>query len=315
MPWFGRVGPVAVAVVLAAVPAAVPGRAAPVGDVVLNIGHRGASGHAPEHTIPAYDLAIELGADYLEQDLQLTQDGVLVVLHDTTLDRTARGPAEDCTGPVGTKTLAQIKRCDVGSWFNEANPERGRPEFVGLAIPTLDEVFSRYRRRVNYYIETKTPEAADRMEERLLALLAKHRLLGPARRWKVLIQSFSAASLEKMHGLEPSLPLVQLGFFPAPGPAFDAALDAVAAYAVGIGPPAGLVEPSLVDGAHARCLDVHPWTVNDSTAMTMLVAAGVDGLFTNFPDRLDETLGANALRAKKAARRAARARKRCVRGK
>ena len=95
---------------------------------VLAIGHRGASGYAPEHTIASYDLALALGADYIEQDLQLTKDGVLVVLHDPTLDRTARGPAENCTGSRrSTKTLAQIKTCDVGSWFNDAFPEYARP--------------------------------------------------------------------------------------------------------------------------------------------------------------------------------------------
>ena len=87
--------------------------AAHAADSVLNIGHRGASGYAPEHTIPSYDLALRLGADYIEQDLQLTSDGVLVCMHDTTLDRTARGAPENCTGPVSSKTLAQVKTCDV----------------------------------------------------------------------------------------------------------------------------------------------------------------------------------------------------------
>src|SRR5215211_3688710 len=104
---------------------------------VLNVGHRGASGCAPEHTIPAYDLALRLGADYIEQDLQMTGDGVLVVLHDETLDRTARGSGRDCAGPVITKTLEQIKTCDVGSWFNEAYPQYAKDEHVGLRIATL----------------------------------------------------------------------------------------------------------------------------------------------------------------------------------
>src|SRR5439155_1528352 len=130
---------------------------------VLNIGHRGASGYAPEHTFASYDLALKLGADYIEQDVQMTSDGVLVVTHDETLDRTARGPAEDCTGPVKTKTLAQIKRCDAGSWFG--------PQFEGERIPTLEEVFQRYGRQANYYIETKSPEIYPGMEEALLALL------------------------------------------------------------------------------------------------------------------------------------------------
>jgi glycerophosphoryl diester phosphodiesterase len=281
---------------------------------VLNIGHRGASGYAPEHTLPAYDLALALGADYIEQDLQLTSDGVLVVLHDVTLDRTARGPAANCTGLVSTKTLAQIKTCDVGTWFNEAKPEHARPEFVGLQIPTLDEVFRRYRRRVNYYIEPKSPDAADRMEERLLALLDEHRLLRPAaRRWKVLIQSFSAASLQKIHALEPSLPLIQLALVLGTGAALEESLDAIAGYAVGVGPAAVVMDPSVVAAAHARCLGVHPWTVNQSADMTTLVAAGVDGMFTNVPDELDAVLGPAALRAKKAARRAAKNRTTCLR--
>src|SRR6185436_18987798 len=80
---------------------------------VLDIAHRGASGHAPEHTFAAYDRAVKMDADYIEQDLQMTADGVLVVLHDETLDRTT-----DCTGPVKSKTLAEIKQCDAGSWFS-----------------------------------------------------------------------------------------------------------------------------------------------------------------------------------------------------
>ena len=146
-----------------------------------------------------------MGADYIEQDLQLTSDGVLVVLHDSTLDRTARGLPANCTGLVSDKTLAQIKTCDVGRWFNDANPTEARAEYVGLTIPTLEELFQHYGHRVNYYIETKSPDAADHMEERLLALLGQYDLLRPAAsRWKVLVQSFSAASLQKVHGLGPA---------------------------------------------------------------------------------------------------------------
>lgn len=287
--------------------------AAAAADPVLNIGHRGASGYAPEHTLASYDLARALGADYLEQDLQLTSDGVLVVLHDETLDRTARGPVENCTGLVNTKTLAQIKTCDVGSWFNDANPGLARAEYVGLQIPTLEEVFARYRRRVNYYIETKSPDTADRMEERLLALMAQYRLLKPAaRRWRVLIQSFSAASLEKIHALDPSLPLIQLVAGLGTSPALEANLDAIAAYAVGVGPLSATVDPAVVAAAHARCLDVHPYTVNQQSEMAALIATGVDGMFTNVPDQLDLVLGENALRAKRAARRAKRAHAACV---
>ena len=104
---------------------------APPGAQVLNIRHRSASGRRPNARW-RLDLAIRQGADYIEQDLQLTKDGVLVVLHDETLDRTARGAAGNCTGRVDTKTLEQIKTCDVGSWFNEAFLARARPEYAGL---------------------------------------------------------------------------------------------------------------------------------------------------------------------------------------
>jgi glycerophosphoryl diester phosphodiesterase len=102
--------------------AAIPAHAA---DPVLNIGHRGASGYAPEHTIPSYDLALALGADYIEQDLQLTSDGVLVVLHDTTLDRTARGLPENCTGDVswisgsdGSSAWIFSRLCALKDWIS-----------------------------------------------------------------------------------------------------------------------------------------------------------------------------------------------------
>src|ERR671916_500502 len=124
-----------------------PGKKASADAPVLNIGHRGASGYAPEHTFAAYDLALKLGADYIEQDLQMTKDGVLVVLHDDTLDRTATGPARNCTGLVIEKTLAQLKTCEVGRWFNRAYPLYARPEYAGMRIPTLEEVFQRYGAR------------------------------------------------------------------------------------------------------------------------------------------------------------------------
>jgi glycerophosphoryl diester phosphodiesterase len=281
-------------------------------DRVLAVGHRGASGYAPEHTIASYDLALELGADYIEQDLQLTKDGVLVALHDPTLNRTARGTPQNCTGLVIEKTLAQIKTCDVGSWFNQAFPQAAKPEYIGLTIPTLEEVFERYRHRANYYIETKNPEEAPQMEEKLLALLEKFNLRDNAvKRNQVLIQSFSAASLQKIHSLDAELPLIQL--FPGASSAtIRGTLDQVKTYAVGIGPSQGSVDAALVAAAHARCLDIHPYTVNDPTAMANLVALGVDGMFTNFPDRLNALLANAQAQGKQGAENAADAHRDCL---
>ncbi len=257
------------------------------------IAHRGASGHAPEHTFAAYDQALLLGADYLEQDIAMTTDGVLVCLHDATLERTARGPQENCTGRVDTKTLAQLKTCDMGTWFNEAYPDRARPEYVGLEMPTLEEVFQRYGNQMNYYIETKTIGTLQPMEAELLRLINAYGLReGAVSRRQVLVQSFTPESLLRMRALDPEIPLIQL----MPG-ASSVILPLAAAYAFGIGPPENEVTQSLVDQAHALGLAVHPYTVNGSDDLARIGALCVDGMFTNFPDRYRELLDAGAFAA------------------
>jgi glycerophosphoryl diester phosphodiesterase len=251
------------------------------------IAHRGASAYAPEHTFAAYDLALEQGADYIEQDIQLTADGELVVMHDDTLDRTARGPAESCTGSVHDKTLEQLRQCDVGSWFNEAHPELADPAFVGLRIPTMREVIERYGPDVRYYVETKAPDVQPGMEKALLDLLDETGLTDKqavASR-QVLIQSFSAESLQRIHDERPDLPLVLL-LYVSGSPIAESRLDDAAAVAIGVGPDSSNVDAALVAAAHERCLDVHPYTVDDPAAMSTLLDAGVDGMFTNAPDVL-----------------------------
>ncbi|MEE8116105.1 MAG: glycerophosphodiester phosphodiesterase [Gemmatimonadales bacterium] len=264
------------------------------------IAHRGASGYAPEHTIAAYDLALEMGADFIEQDLQMTRDGVLVVLHDDTLDRTARGPAEDCTGVVREKSYAQLQRCDVSSWWEEDAGTRAAAAIpanvaapataVNAAverIPTLDAVLTRYGEATRYYIETKQPEEAPGMEEALLRTLANHDLL-PASRAdrRVLVQSFSRSSLEKIQALNSEVPLIQLIGEDEMPEELDAGLGVIAGYAVGIGPSWAGVTPELVAAAHRHGLLVHPYTVDDEADMGRLIGFGVDGIFTNYPDRL-----------------------------
>lgn len=254
---------------------------------VLVIGHRGASWDAPEHTVASWDRALSAGADWLEFDLQRTADSVLVVLHDETLDRTARGDPAACTGLVRERTLAQLRTCDVGRWFNEAHPERADPAFVGLRIPTLEEVLERYGATARLYIEIKDPEEDRGMERQLLEALSRRGLVGPdAARDRLIVQSFVPAGLIAFHALAPDVPLVQLVHDSIPAGALDAALTQVATYATGIGPNHRLVDARLVALAHAKGLVVHPYTVNDEARMSELVALGVDGLFTDRPDRL-----------------------------
>jgi glycerophosphoryl diester phosphodiesterase len=266
------------------------------------IAHRGASGHAPEHTFAAWDRALALGADYLEQDLRVTADGVLVVLHDATLDRTTRGPG--CTGPVRERTLDAIRHCDAGSWFNERFPDRADPDFTRERVPTLEAVLTRYAPvGARFYIETKDPGDAPGMERELVRLLALHGLVPapgstdavppagarggrlPRPLPRVVLQSFAAESLRLLHELAPGVPLVQL-LEPMEPESVIERLGGVARYAAGIGPHDTSVNADVVRAAARHGLVVHPYTVNEIDAMRRLLDAGVDGMFTDFPHRL-----------------------------
>ena len=237
-------------------------------------------------------------AEILEPDLQMTRDGHLVAFHDPTLDRTARGPEGICGGRVSERTLEELRTCDVGRWFNERFPGRARPEFEGQGIVTLDELFTRWGARVRWYPETKAPEEAPGMEEALVKLIRRHGLRdAAAERGQVLIQSFSRSSLETIRRLDPGLPRVQLlapealdGREALDGQAAHEFLAQVAAYAHGVGPHHGLVNGSFMQAARDHGLFVHPWTVNEPEEMGRLIDLGVDGIFTDFPDRLRKRL-------------------------
>ncbi|MGB8713081.1 MAG: glycerophosphodiester phosphodiesterase [Onishia taeanensis] len=263
------------------------------------IAHRGASGYAPEHTWFAYDKARDMGADYLELDLHMSADNRLMVIHDDTLDRTTNGE-----GNVKDHTLEALKALDAGSWFNQAHPERADDAYAGAQLLTLDEVIDRYGDDVRYYIETKSPERYPELQRALVETLEAEGLVDAG---SVIIQSFSQDSLQQIHALNPDIPLVQLvwysttedgdglnewtGVTPAPTEITDADFQAIADYAVGIGPNVvydgqDVIDAEFVDQAHANGLLVHPYTINETEDMQQLLDWGVDGMFTNFPDRL-----------------------------
>lgn len=245
------------------------------------IAHRGYSGRAPEHTFAAYRLAAEAGADYIEQDLQFTADSVLVVLHDGTLDRTANGPAALCVGEVRVHTLDELRECEVGSWFNRENPQHADSAFAAERIPTLEEVLGRYGSTHRLYIETKDPDAAPGMEEALVELVHRYpHLVDPAEPPNLYIQSFSLASLQRLHALDPDIPLVLL-FGRLSSEEIQDSLPSIAPYASGIGPHFSSVDPALIAAAHQAGMVVHPYTVNTQEEMDRLISIGVDGMFTN----------------------------------
>ncbi|EGH46220.1 glycerophosphoryl diester phosphodiesterase, partial [Pseudomonas syringae pv. pisi str. 1704B] len=192
------------------------------------IAHRGASFDAPEETIPAYTLARDLGADYLEMDIQRTKDGVLIALHDDVLERTtniAQVFPTRVKDPVSTFTLAELKQLDAGSWFNKAYPDRARDSYNGLQILTLDEVIDIAEGGANkpgLYIETKVPNKFPGVEADLKKLLAKRGWLEqrPAAApghvnvahmpGRVVLQTFEKQSLELLQKEMPKVPKVML---------------------------------------------------------------------------------------------------------
>ena len=192
------------------------------------IAHRGASFNAPEETVPSYTLARELGADYLEMDIQRTKDGVLIALHDNTLERTtniAEVYPQRAKDPLNTFTLEEIKRLDAGSWFNKAYPDRARAAYVGLKILTLDEVIDIAeggKNKPGLYIETKVPAQFPGIEDDLKKKLDQRGWLSqrPAADkgyvnvahmpGRVVLQTFEKPSLELLQKAMPDTPKVLL---------------------------------------------------------------------------------------------------------
>ncbi|MDO6657730.1 glycerophosphodiester phosphodiesterase [Anaerobacillus sp. 1_MG-2023] len=253
---------------------------------LLNVAHRGASGHAPEHTLVSYKLGDEMKGDYIEIDLQMTKDGKLIAMHDELVDRTTNG-----TGLVKDYTLEQLKELDAGSWFNEKYPEKANPAYKGLQVPTLEQVLQTFGKDARYYIETKSPEVYPGMEEELLRILNKYNLTGVNERSsKVLIQSFSQESLLKMHKLDPNLPLIQLISYKEPATISEGELQELTEYAVGVGMSASKIDETYVQKVRSAGLLIHPYTVNEKEQMTRLLDWGVTGMFTNYPDLLSDVL-------------------------
>lgn len=246
---------------------------------IENVSHRGASGYAPEHTITSYQMGEKLHGNYIEIDLQMTKDGQLIALHDETLDRTTNG-----TGLVKDYTLNQIKELDAGSWFNETYPQYAKPEYVGLQVPSLEEIFQKFGKNANYYIETKSPDVYPGMEEELLRLVNKYDI----NKKTLLIQSFSALSLKKMNEFDPSVMLVQLLSYRTNAVITDTELAEVKKYAMGVGPNHTYLNKEYVQKVVNSGLEIHPYTVNEKERMKQLIDWGVTGMFTNFPDRLHE---------------------------
>ncbi len=224
------------------------------------IAHRGASGYAPENTRAAFDLAIEMEADAIETDLQVTRDGALVLIHDDRVDRTTNGK-----GPVADYTLTELQALDAGGWFD--------PSFAGQRILTLSEFFDEYGARIPFCLEIKDPLATSPFLELMATLDLPDDLQITSFSWSAVLAVRSA------------LPMVTTGFL---SQVFDAdIMDRCVARGIAqICPPAALLTADLVDQAHQRGLVVRAWGVRDRADADRVMATGADGATVNWPDWL-----------------------------
>jgi glycerophosphoryl diester phosphodiesterase len=229
------------------------------------IGHRGASAHAPENTIAAFELAVQQHADAIELDAKLTVDRHVVVIHDQTVDRTTDG-----TGQVNKLSLKALRELDAGSSFDIS--------FKGEKIPTLVEVFETVGHKTCLNIElTNYASNSDDLPERVAALIQKHNL-----QRNILISSFNPFTLLRAHKLLPEVPFGLLtpskrGFFLA-----NLWVNKLIPYNT-LNPCFDDTNPRLVKRLHQRGKYIFVYTVNEPEAMRSLVAWGVDGFFTDDP--------------------------------
>lgn len=239
-------------------------------------GHRGAAGLAPENTLPSFALGIALGADVLELDVHGTRDGVVVVFHDPTLDRTTDG-----SGPLREHSFAELKRLDAGYRFSRNGQDfsyRGH----GVRIPAFEDVLKAFPlARCNIEIKQEDPPIVEEVVSIIRRLDARHRVLLAAEHDSIMQRI-------RLHAND-----VATSF--CTGEVIDF-LERVSGRgftdyrpvgrALQIPPHFGdieLVNPTTVAAAHRAGLEVHVWTINQADEMQRLLAFGVDGLISDLP--------------------------------
>jgi glycerophosphoryl diester phosphodiesterase len=254
---------------------------------ILIMAHRGGKGLWPENTLYGYQKALESGVDVLEIDIWRTKDGVVIVNHDETVDRTTNG-----RGEIGTFTLAELQQLDSGyRWSVDGTyPYRG----AGHTISTLDQVLSQFP-DTRFNIDIK--ENSDELIGALCDHIDKH-----SAHDRVMVASFHQRALLKFRKRCPNVAtsagtweiirfiiLSKLGLTRLYDPPFGAFQVPQRAGVFSI------TNRTFIEAAQKRGIDVHPWTINDKTDMKRLINLGVDGIITDYPDRLSEVLAEGAL--------------------
>lgn len=297
---------ITVLVLLAAAVAAALAQAAPAERIPyfdarqpVNLAHSGAQGHAPQNTIPAFELAVEMGADVLEMDLQLTADDVVVVIHDDTVDRTTDG-----TGRVRDLALAEVRQLETGHDF--PGPDGNYPYVgQGIGIPTLGEVFERFPDE--WMLLEMKPDSGPGIVGAVAELIRTH-----GRADRTAVASFDHDLLLELRATLPGIPTNM----PEDETFTFVALQLLGAHRWWTPPGQMLqvprtwdlttpvewegfrvVTPGFVRASEDRGIDVHVWTINEADEMHRLLNIGVHGILTDYPDRLEAVLDARATAA------------------
>ena len=252
---------------------------------VLVIAHQGGKGYRPDNTMAAFEHAWDLGADVLEMDLHSTQDGVIVLMHDDTVDDTTNG-----SGPIQRFSLLELQELDAGyNWTADQGatyPFRSQ----GIRVPTLEEVFRTFpEARMNIEIKQSEPSIV----QPLCKLIRDHGMTE-----RVLIASFDQDTIRAFREacLEVATTAGEVEVYLLYGLSFVGLgnLYSPSAEAVQVPEQRGSIYvllPRFVKAAQGRNMDVHVWTVNEVEDMQRMLDLGVDGIITDYPDRLLELLG------------------------
>jgi glycerophosphoryl diester phosphodiesterase len=239
------------------------------------IAHRGASAYYPENTIISFEGAIRLNADMVELDVQLTADGEVVVFHDEEISRCTNG-----RGRIADHTLAKVKKLDAGGWFDE--------KFQSEKIPTLAEVLSVCKNKIAVNIEVKTEAVTSAIsggiEEKCLQIVDRIGM-----REHVIFSSFDPRAVQHLRQLDhqaPAAVLYEKKHYGSKLPsAIVASLDAAA-----FNCSQREISPKWLADLKRHGIPVNIYTVNDEKNMKRLLAMGVGGIFTNYPDILKSVL-------------------------
>ena len=227
--------------------------------------HRGASGYAPENTLEAFRLAVQMGAHGVELDVHLSRDGELIVMHDETVDRTS-----NAHGRIADMTLSELKALDVSM---------GKRGYEGAKVPTLSEVYALLKPSgISINVELKCDIIRyEGICEKLCALEKEMGMQG-----RILYSSFNHYVLKDLRALAPDAKvglLYECGIFEPWKYAKDFGADALHPYY------RSLCAKGVIEGCREHGIALHPWTVNEEQDLRFLIEKGVDAVITNFPDR------------------------------